>query len=306
MGSPDFALPSLDALAASSRFRPALVVTQPDRARGRGKRMLPTAVKARAQELDIPVRSMSKSVYRDVVAELTALRPEVIVVVAFGVILKRDLLALPRLGCINVHASLLPKYRGVSPIQAALLAGENETGCTTMLMDEGVDTGGVLMQATTVIHPDDTAGSLSDRLSVTGADLLIRTLEALWEGSLSAVPQDDSLSTYSGKIRKEDGHIEWSQTAVAVERRVRAMSPWPNAFTFYRGSRLIIVEASPVSQPTGADPGTIVSTDPFLVACGEGSLEIHRLKPEGKKAMTPGAFMAGHACKTGERFGGGY
>lgn len=304
MGSPDFALPSLEALQESERYGPVLVVTQPDRARGRGKQLSPTPVKARALELNTPVLEMSKANYADAVVRITEARPDLIVVVAFGVILKEDLLTLPPLGCINVHASLLPKYRGVSPIQAAILAGERETGCSTMLMDEGVDTGEILLQASLSIPPGETAGGLSERLSALGAELLIRTLDGLLDGTVTPTPQDDALSSYVKKISKTDGEIDWSQTALEIERRIRAMTPWPSAYTFHQGRRLIVVEAVVAGgDHPGVEPGAVVSPDPLVVACGTGTLEIRRLKPEGKKEMTPAAYLAGRPVQTGEVLG---
>jgi methionyl-tRNA formyltransferase len=302
MGSPEFALPTLDALVESGRYRPVMVVTQPDRQRGRGRRTSPTPVKARASDLGIPVREMAKPNYAEVTQDITAIRPDAIVVVAFGIIIKRDLLELPTYGCVNVHASLLPKYRGVSPIQAAILAGDRVTGCTTMMMDEGVDTGGLLLQDTTEIRPDDTAGTLSQRLAELGAGLLIRTLDGLRSGSIAPVSQDDSKSSYTNKIKKTDGEIDWSRDAASLERHVRAMTPWPSAYTFRGGNRLIVIDASVVDDG-GGRPGTVVSLNPLRVACKSGALEIHLLKPEGKRGMTPDAYLAGYPLKTGEVLG---
>jgi methionyl-tRNA formyltransferase len=304
MGSPDFALPSLEALVGSQRYRPELVVTQPDRRRGRGKRVLPTPVKSRALEMGLPVAEMSRASYADGVARVASVSPDVIVVVAFGIILRDDLLRLPRLGCVNVHASLLPRHRGVSPIQAAILAGDEETGCTTMLIDAGVDTGGILLQESTGVDPNETAGTLSDRLSSLGAGLLVKTLDRLNEGTITPSPQDDSQATYAGKIRKDSGAIDWNTGAVAVDRHIRAMSPWPSAFTFLDGRRLIVERAVPATGGYGAgEPGAVVSTDPLVISCGEGHLEIRHLKPEGKKSMTPAAFLAGHELSVGSKLG---
>lgn len=306
MGSPDFALPTLNALVGSGRYRPALVVTQPDRQKGRGKRSSSTPVKARANELGIPVREMAKQNYGQVTEEITALHPDVIVVVAFGIIIKQDLLELPALGCVNVHPSLLPRYRGVSPIQAAILAGDDTTGCTTMMMDAGVDTGDVLLQASVDIDPDDTAGSLSERLAALGAELLVQSLDGLRDGSIDPAAQDDSLSSYTKKIKKTDGAIDWSQDAASVERRIRAMTPWPSAYTFRGGRRLILIGASVADDGAdlaGKQPGAVASLDPLRVVCGSGALEIHRLKPEGKGAMAPAAYLLGHPMEAGEVLG---
>jgi len=303
MGSPDFAVPSLDALVASARFRPALVVSQPDRPRGRGRRTEPTAVRARALELDLPTREMSRTNYAEVVGAIRALAPEVVVVVAFGIILKRDLLELPPLGCVNVHASLLPRHRGVSPIQAAILAGDEVTGCTTMRIDEQVDTGGILLVEETAIAPDETAGSLSDRLARIGAHLLVRTLDGLFDGTITPVAQDPARATKTKKLRKSDGEIDWSRDCTTLDRHIRAMTPWPSAYTFHGGRRVIVVEASPVTDTSG-EPGRVVSLEPLRVACGDGAVEIRRLKPEGGKVMAPAAYLAGHAARVGEQWGG--
>ncbi|MDH3198773.1 MAG: methionyl-tRNA formyltransferase, partial [Candidatus Krumholzibacteria bacterium] len=272
------------------------------RPRGRGRRTEPTAVRARALELGLSTREMSKANYAEVVGEIRALAPDVVVVVAFGIILKRDLLDLPPLGCVNVHASLLPRHRGVSPIQAAILAGDKVSGCTTMRIDEQVDTGGILLVEETPIAPDETAGSLSDRLARVGAHLLVRTLDGIADGTITPVAQDPSRATKTLKLRKGDGEIDWSLDCASLDRRIRAMTPWPSAFTFHTGRRVIVVEASPLTDAAG-EPGRIVSLEPLRVACGEGAVEIHRLKPEGGKVMPPAAYLAGHAARVGDRWG---
>lgn len=303
MGSPDFALPSLEALVQSGRYHPTLVVTQPDRQRGRGKRVQPTPVKSRALELGIEVAEMSKANYEEQVARIASIGPEIVVVVAFGIIVKEDLLRLPRYGCVNVHASLLPRHRGVSPVQAAILSGDSETGCSTMMIDAGVDTGDVLLQEKTAIAPDDTAGTLGDRLSKLGAGLLVRTLDGLLDGTVAPTPQDDALSTYARKIKKDHGAVDWRLDAPAIERRIRAMSPWPTAYTFVRGRRLIIERASLArGAHAAADPGTVVSLRPLVVACGGGHIELGRVKPEGKNSMDPDAFLSGYELTVGDLF----
>jgi methionyl-tRNA formyltransferase len=304
MGSPDFAVPSLDALQQSGRYRPLLVVSQPDRPRGRGRAVDPTAVRKRATELGIPTLTMTKETYAPGVEAVREVRPDAIIVVAFGLILRRDLLDMPRFGCINVHASLLPRHRGVSPIQAAILAGDSITGCTTMRIDEGVDTGNILLYAETPVTPDDNAGTLTARLAVLGAELLVRTLDGVFDGSIHEVAQDNAQATVTKKIRKHHGLIDWTKSAVELERRVRAMTPWPSAYTFHHDRRLQI-DAAAVRPAAGKDaaPGTVVSLDPLLVACGEGALEIKMLRPEGRRSMTPRSFRAGHALGPGEVFG---
>lgn len=298
MGSPDFAVPSLDALVASKRFAPLLVVSQPDRPRGRGREISPTPVRQRAIDHGIASITMTKESYAKGVDVIAVAKPDIIVVVAFGLILRRDLLDLPKHGCINVHASLLPKYRGVSPIQAAILAGDPVTGCTTMHIDEGVDTGDMLLQEETPILDTDTAGTLTARLSELGATLLIRTLDGLLDGSVTPQKQDHGNATHTKKIRKEHGAIDWSKDAAYLARHARAMSPWPTAYTFHSSVRLI-VESAAVGPKSTAAPGTIVSLDPFAVATGEGTLELHAVRPEGRRAMTAHEFVAGYRLKVG-------
>jgi len=302
MGSPDFAVPSLDALVESGRYRPLLVVSQPDRPRGRGQAVDPTPVRARALNLGIPTLTMTKETYAEGVEAVRAARPDAIIVVAFGLILRRDLLDMPEFGCINVHASLLPRHRGVSPIQAAILAGDEVTGCTTMRIDEGVDTGNILLRAETPIGPDDTAGTLTARLAGLGAGLLLRTLDGVFDGSVHEVVQDNSLATVTKKIRKHHGLIDWTRSAVELERRVRAMTPWPSAYSFLNGRRLLIDAVAVAPQATNAAPGTVVSLEPLVVACGEGALDIRMLRPEGRRSMPPRAFRAGNPLEMGEVF----
>lgn len=301
MGSPVFAVSTVDALVHAPEFDVVLIVTQPDRPKGRGQKLAPTPVKAYGLGRALSVAAMTKQNYTDVVAEIRALEPDFVVVASFGIILKRDLLELPRHGCVNLHASLLPKYRGVSPIQAAILAGDTETGCTTMLMDEGIDTGAVLLAESVPIGATDTAGTLERKLAALGAPLVIKTLKGLLDGSVRPVAQDESGASYTRKIRKEHGAIDWSKGAVEIERRVRAMLPWPSAQTGFAGKRLIVLEAA-VAHGAGGAPGTVLSTSPLIVATGDGGVEIRRIKVEGKREMEARAFLAGYRVKVGERF----
>jgi methionyl-tRNA formyltransferase len=301
MGSPVFAVSTVDALVHAPEFDVVLIVTQPDRPKGRGQKLAPTPVKAYGLGRAVAVAAMTKQNYTDVVAEIRALEPDFVVVASFGIILKRDLLELPRHGCVNLHASLLPKYRGVSPIQAAILAGDTETGCTTMLMDEGIDTGAVLLAESVPIGATDTAGTLERKLAALGAPLVIKTLKGLLDGSVRPVAQDESGASYTRKIRKEHGAIDWSKGAVEIERRVRAMLPWPSAQTGFAGKRLIVLEAA-VAHGAGGAPGTVLSTSPLIVATGDGGVEIRRIKVEGKREMEARAFLAGYRVKVGERF----
>lgn len=302
MGSPDFAVPSLDALCASERYAPRLVVSQPDRPRGRGRAVDPTPVRARAIALDIPTQTMTKDTYAAGVDVIRDVQADAIIVVAFGLILRTDLLHMPPFGCVNVHASLLPRHRGVSPIQAAILAGDPVTGCTTMRIDEGVDTGNVLLRAETPITAEDTAGTLTARLAQIGAELLVRTLDGVFDGTVHDVPQPAEGATLTKKIRKHHGLIDWTCDAATVWRQIRAMTPWPSAYTFHRGRRLQ-VDAALVAPAGSGAPGTVISIEPLLIACGEGALEIRRLRPEGRRAMSPVEFRAGNTLEEGDLMG---
>ncbi len=302
MGSPEFAVTVLEALIEAPEFDVMHVVTQPDRPKGRGKKIYPTPVKECAIAHGIPVVSMTPDNYSDVVAELMALEPDFVVVASFGVILKSDLLSLPKKGCVNLHASLLPKYRGVSPIQAAILAGDERTGCTTMMMDEGVDTGDVLLAESIEIEPDDTAGLLERRLAQLGAPLVVKTLRAVLDGTVSPVKQDDALATRTRKIKKERGRIDWTKDAGAISRKIRAMLPWPTAYTSFSGRRLIILEARAVPA-TRAEPGVVLSVSPLVIGTGDGGLEVRNVKVEGKREMSAKAFVAGYRLRIGDRMG---
>lgn len=304
MGSPDFAVPTLEALIAASDFDVVCVVSRPDRPRGRGRTILPTPVRACAERYGIVTLQMSKASYGPVAAEIVTLEPDFLVVAAFGIILKPDLLDLAHFGCVNLHASLLPKYRGVSPVQAAILNGDAETGCTTMMVDEGVDTGGILLTAMIAMRSDDTAGKLEARLSKIGAPLVVKTLRGLADGSIEPSPQNDERASYARKVKKEHGEIDWTLDAVQLDRRIRAMSPWPSAFSRFRDKRLIVVEAAPqkASAVSGV-PGTVATITPLLVHAGDGFLELRRIKIEGKKEMTAESFVAGYRIKPGDRLG---
>jgi methionyl-tRNA formyltransferase len=302
MGSPEFSVSTLDALVSAAWFEVIRVVTQPDRPKGRGQRVTPTPVKAYGVAQGIPVATMTKGNYAEVVSELRATAPDFVVVASFGIILKKDLLDLPGYGCVNLHASLLPKYRGVSPIQAAILAGDTETGCTTMLMDEGVDTGDMLLAERVAITPDDTAGTLERKLASVGGPLVVKTLSGILDGSVRPVPQDDAAASYTKKVRKEHGAIDWSKSAREIERRVRAMLPWPTAYTAFSGKRLIVLEAVVIPE-ISAEPGTVISTSPLVVASGHGGLELRRVKIEGRREMDAKSFLAGYRVRAGEKFG---
>ena len=271
MGTPDFSVPALKALVEAGH-EVAAVVTQPDRPRGRGKELQMTPVKVQALAYGIPVYQPEKVKDPAFVEILRNLQPEVIVVIAFGQILSRDILDLPPYGCINIHASLLPKYRGAAPIQWAVIDGEKETGVTTMMMDVGLDTGDMLEKTVIPLDPKETGGSLFDKLSQAGGPLILSTLEKLKAGTAVRTPQTDEDSTYAKMLTKSLGQIDWSMEAAAIERLIRGLNPWPSAYTFVHGKTLKIWDADVLKESSdGAAPGQIIRTDPhsLIVAAGE-------------------------------------
>lgn len=308
MGSPVFAVPSLEGLVAAGH-EVTLVVTQPDRPVGRGRRLEPPPVARRARALGLPLYQPAGLRHEEAVARLRAARPDVIVVVAYGRILPPAVLTLPPLGCLNVHASLLPRHRGASPIQAALLAGDPETGVCIMLMDEGLDTGPILACASTPILPEDDVQTLTARLAVLGRDLLLPTLTAWAAGELQPQPQDESRATFTRPVRKSDGLIDWHQPAVVIARQVRAYKGWPGAYTTVAGQQLRIEQATPIPWAGEAAPGTLVrapgpSGRPVLaVVCGEGALVLETVLPAGARPMSGEAFLAGRPGLLGQRLG---
>ncbi len=290
MGSPEFALPSLQALAA--RYEVAGVVTQPDRAAGRGGVQKAPAVKSAAQALGIPCIQPQRLSAPEALEQLRLWAPELIVVAAYGQILRPPVLALPPYGCINVHASLLPRWRGAAPVQAAILAGDAQSGITIMKMDAGLDTGPILSQRSIPIEENDTGGSLSVRLSHLGAQLLIETLPPYLAGELQPRPQDDALATYAPLLKKEDGRLDFSRPAEQLARQVRAYHPWPGAFMDYEGGLLKIHRAH--AEAGSAPPGKrlIWHGQPAL-GTGQGLLILDEVQPAGKRAMNAQAFLAG-------------
>ncbi len=286
-GTPDFAARHLDALL-SSEHQIVGVFTQPDRPAGRGKKLMPGPVKVLAEKHNIPVfqpASLRQAENQQLVADLNA---DVMVVVAYGLILPKAALSLPRLGCINVHGSLLPRWRGAAPIQRSLWAGDSETGVTIMQMDVGLDTGAMLHKLACAIHPEDTSATLYDKLAELGPQGLLDTLQQLASGSAQPEIQDDSLATYAEKLSKEEARIDWSLSAAQLERCIRAFNPWPMSWLEIDSQPLKIWSASVITTPTDAKPGTIlsVSKQGIQVATGEGILNLESLQPAGKKAMT--------------------
>jgi methionyl-tRNA formyltransferase len=291
MGSPDFALPSLRELTRITHV--AGVVTQPDRPAGRGRSLTPPPVKELAVSYGIPVIQPEKLRDAGVFEQLAAWEPDLIVVTAFGQILRRNVLDLPKFGCVNVHASLLPRWRGASPVQASILNGDAETGVTIMKMDAGLDTGDILAQQAEPIRQDDTAGSLSDRLAEIGAVLLVRTLPDYLNGTIISTPQDASRFTYAGMIKKEDGLLNFSETALALDRRVRAFSPWPGAFLMWQNAPFKIHRAH-IEENCPAAPGEKLVIDNFpAVGTSSGCLVLDEVQPAGKKAMSGEIFLRG-------------
>jgi methionyl-tRNA formyltransferase len=294
MGTPDFAVPVLKALIG--RYEIVGVVTQPDRRVGRGRKVEASPVKVVALANGLPVLQPPSLRRPDAVAELRVLAPDVIVVAAFGQILRAEVLGIPPKGCLNVHASLLPKYRGAAPIAAAILSGEEETGVTIMLMDEGMDTGPVLSQATCPISPQDTRESLSAKLAQLGADLLMDTLPRWLAGAIEPQPQDHSQATYSRIIAKQDGLIDWSQSAVEIWRRSRAYYPWPGSYTYWRGKLLKVLRAEALPHWLGEEePGQVMALrEGLAVATGEGALLLSEVQLAGKRPLNVGDFARGH------------
>jgi methionyl-tRNA formyltransferase len=293
MGTPDFAVPVLEALVG--QYQVVAVVTQPDRAAGRGQRAKFSPVKKTALAHDLPLLQPPSLRRPEAARELRELAPDVIIVAAFGQILPPEVLAIPPHGCLNVHASLLPRYRGAAPIAAAILAGEEQTGVTIMLMDEGMDTGPILAQAECKIKPQDTTGSLSIMLAQQGADLLVETLPRWLEGQIVPQPQDDSLATYCQMITKKDGLIDWSLPATDLWLRVRAYDPWPGAYTYWRGKRLKILRVRPVTAgTTDEEPGRVINLDDGVaVVAGTDALLLEEIQLAGKKALAAQEFIRG-------------
>ncbi len=290
MGSPDFSLPSLQALA--KHYEVVGVVTQPDRASGRGRELKSPPVKTLALELGIPIMQPEKLRAPEAMEQLRAWSPDLIVVAAFGQILKKDVLDLPKHGCINVHASLLPRWRGAAPINAAILAGDEETGVTIMQMDVGLDTGPMLAQRSIRLTHDDTTDSVTRSLSTLGADLLIETLPRWIAGEIQPQKQDDLLATYAPMLKKEEGRLDFTQDVNELERRVRAFNPWPGAFMNFNGAILKIHRAH-VEQENIAEGQRLIVQDQPAVGARGGLLILDEVQPAGKKPMSGKSFLAG-------------
>jgi len=301
MGTPDFALPTLQGLLDFG-VDVVAVFTQPDRPKGRGRKLAPPPVKVLAEQRALPVYQPPRLRRSEAVDTLRRLAPDLIVVVAYGQILPEEVLNIPRLGCINVHASLLPKYRGAAPINKAIIDGESTTGVTTMLMDVGLDTGDMLIKRSTPIGPDETAGELHDRLALLGREAMEETLRRLCAGTLEPVKQNDAESCYAPMLKKEDGRIDWSRSAQQIHNLVRGLEPWPGAYTSFRGEALRIADTG-VEAGSDAPAGTIVAADAagVRIACGQGTLRAGALQLPGKKRLSAADFLRGTALNLGTR-----
>ncbi len=304
MGTPDFSVPSLDALL-NAGHKISLVITQPDRPKGRGRKPAPPPVKQAALNAGIEVVQVENINDKTVTDKLKSLRPDLFVVIAFGQKLSRSLLDIPSLFPINIHASLLPRYRGSSPIQAAIANMDKTTGVTTMIMGEGLDTGDILLVSRTDIDPDETAGTLHDRLAALGADLICSTLDAIYSSSLTPTPQNNEAATYAPMLKKSDGEIIWTDSGKKICAKIRAMTPWPGAFTRFNKSILKIFKACPVDIPdSGAKPGTIVDCggNRLIVACGNGGVNILELMGKSGKQLKTEEFLRGNKLEKGMKF----
>jgi methionyl-tRNA formyltransferase len=302
MGTPDFAVPCLDNLVKAGH-EIALVVTQPDRPKGRGRILTQSAVKEYATLHSLPVLQPEKIKAPDCLAQITELRPDVIVVVAFGQILSPALLAIPPLGCINVHASLLPKYRGAAPIHWAVMKGEIVTGITTMYMNEGLDTGDMILQAETTIGPEENTGQVDDRLQMLGASLLLETLSLLAVGIAPRHPQDNVRATYAPLLKREMEVIDWGRTAVEIHNQVRGLNPWPGSYCHYRDKLIKVWKTCiPDSSHVCGQPGLIVAIDQgrMLVQTGAGLIALTEVQPQSKRKMRVSEFALGYRVGIGE------
>jgi methionyl-tRNA formyltransferase len=298
MGSPDFSVPTLRALAG--RFSVVGVITQPDKPRGRGRKTLPTPVKKEAEKLGLPVIEPDKASSEDLASAIRSWNPEAIVVVAYGKLLPKTVLDIPVLGCVNLHASLLPMYRGPSPISSSIMNGDTVTGISTILMDAGMDTGDVLMMEEIPIFPTDTAGTLHDRMLEPGARLVIKTLTLLTEGKISPTPQNHALATYTRRLKKENGRIDWNLEAEYLSRLIRSLIPWPGAFFHLNHEAIRIMEAHHSDELF--TPGRIgrLSQDGVFVGTGRGCLILTRVQAPGRKTLGGFEFAMGRRLRQGD------
>nr|WP_317361185.1 methionyl-tRNA formyltransferase [uncultured Blautia sp.] len=305
MGTPDFATGTLEEIVKAGH-EVVGVVTQPDKPKGRGKTMMPTPVKETALKYNLPVYQPKKVREPEFVELLRSLKPDVMVVAAFGQIITKEILEMPKYGCINVHASLLPAYRGAAPIQWAVINGDKESGVTIMQMDEGIDTGDMIEKAVVPIAEDETGGSLFDKLSHTGAKLCVKVLRDLEEGTAVREKQpEESTTPYAKMIDKKMGEVDWKKSAKEIEQLIRGLNPWPSAYTKVHGKTLKLWKAKVLLETSQMNPGQIVKVtkDSLAVQTGQGMLEIQELQLEGKKRMDTSSFLRGYALAEGESLG---
>ena len=300
MGTPAFAVPTLEALHEAGH-EILSVITQPDRPAGRGKKLKPSPVKEKALELGLPVFQPERVKRDEGFDHISTHAPDVVVVVGYGQIIPQRIIDLPKFGCVNVHSSLLPKYRGAAPMNWAIVNGESVTGVCTMQLVFKLDAGDVLLSSETPIGPNETTPELAERLAPMGADLAVATLEGLAAGTITPQPQDEEEVTYAPIIKREDGLVDWTRSAVEIHNRVRGFDPWPGAYTFWRGGRFQVRRARP-AEGVG-QPGQIaIEGDRLFIGCGEGRLEALEVQPEGKKRMSDGDFVRGYRPENGEAF----
>lgn len=304
MGTPDFAVPCLEMLC-EKQYHIKAVITQPDRPKGRGQKLVESPVKACAVKHDLPILQPQKIKTPEFESILEELNPDLIVVVAFGQILSKRILDIPRLGCINVHASLLPKYRGAAPLHWSVIRGESKTGVTTMFMDEGLDTGDMLLTAEMDITDETTTGDVHDTLQAMGADVLAETIEQLIAGTAVRRQQDHEEATYAPLLTKELERIDWTQSAVDIHNLIRGLNPWPGSYTICRGKRLKLWMSEVLHEQTDAEAGTVVRAegDRLIVAAGDGVIALLNVQPEGKKRMAAGDYARGYQIAAGEILG---
>ncbi len=302
MGTPDFSVPILKALIQAGH-EVVLAVTQPDQPKGRGKSVSFSAVKTAALECQIPVYQPKRIREPECVSHLRTFEADIMVVAAFGQILSEEILTMPKYGCVNVHASLLPKYRGASPIQWAVLNGEKTTGVTTMQMDVGIDTGDILEKTEIALAEDETGGSLFDKLSEAGAELCVRTLAHIQDGTVTRTKQEEAQATHVGMITKQMGEVDWTKSAVQIERQIRGLNPWPGTYTSLHGRLLKLWKAAALEGGDSDQAGKVVCVDKkqLIVQTGEGQLSLLEVQPEGKKRMPVDAFLRGYQIEPGQK-----
>lgn len=305
MGTPDFAVPSLQTLAKCENLEIVGVITQPDRPKGRKKVLTPPPVKVEAEKLNLPVFQPEKLRAEEAVQNVLALKPDLVVTAAYGQILPESILSAPRFGCINVHASLLPKYRGGAPIHRAIINGEKETGITIMYMVKELDAGDIILQRSIPITKKDHAGSLHDKLSLLGAELLKEVVPSLIRGEVKAIQQNHEDSTYAPNLTREDERIDWSRSANELDCQIRGLHPFPGAYTTWRGKTFKIWWAKPLEIEVEAAPGVVMKVDEegIVVATGQGALQLTEVQPAGKKRMEVEEFVRGRQMEAGEQLG---